>query len=305
MIPIFPDEVLRKNPQFKAILQDLTTHKLNPDASSKLSNQGIKESEDVDKRLTALREELIKAKIIRQRLVHTLNELPTDLREVVDLYISSQNSGNVLRKDDEAFFLEGLPLICKSLNKILLEDATDLAKMCNDDDEETTPSTLPTTITNRLTTLQTNRLTLHQTRTATLASTLSLACTHLNLLTTTLKLIEQTKHGLSSRAQKTQAKHLALVSDSLEGKIRIMQYDALDRLYDTDTIDALEFYREHLEDTKVRLKKMARKAEGELAEYDGFAEEGGVRRDVEVYAKVLGEVERVKGEIGRLERGDV
>ncbi|KAK6535314.1 hypothetical protein TWF694_001778 [Orbilia ellipsospora] len=300
MMPIFPDEVLRKNPQFKAVLQDLTTNKLNPDASSKLSNQGIKESEDVDKRLTILREELVKAKIIRQRLVHTLNELPADLKEVVDLYISSQNSSTILRKDDEAFFLEGLPLICKSLNKILLEDATDLANMC--DDEDTSPYTLPETITNRLTTLETNRLTLHQTRISTLHSTLTLAAHHLNLLTTTLKLIEQTKHGLSSRAQKTQAKHLALVSDSLEGKVRIMQYDALDRLYDPDTLGALEFYREHLEDTKVRLKKMARKAEGELAEYDGFGEQ--VRRDVEVYARILGEVERVKGEIGRLQSGD-
>ncbi|KAF3922186.1 hypothetical protein ABW21_db0206277 [Orbilia brochopaga] len=120
MIPIFPEEILQKNPQFKIVFQDLTTNKLNPDASTKLSNEGTKQSQDVDKRLTALREDLAKNKIIRQRLIHTLDELPAD------------DSGAVLRKDDEAFFLEGLPLLCKSLNKILIEDATDLANMCGE-----------------------------------------------------------------------------------------------------------------------------------------------------------------------------
>ncbi|KAF3933371.1 hypothetical protein ABW19_dt0205215 [Dactylella cylindrospora] len=298
MIPIFPEDILTKNPQFKTVFQDLTANKLNYDASTRLSNEGAKESQDVDKRLTALREDLVKNKIIQQRLIHTLNELPADLREVVDLYLSSQNSGAVLRKDDEAFFLEGLPLICKSLNKILLEDATDLANMC--EAEDTTPFTLPTTITTRLTTLQTHRQTLHQLRTSTLQKSLNLAHLNLLLITTLIRLIEQTKHGITARATKTQAKHLSLVSESLEGKVKIMQYEALERMYDADTTDALEFYKEHLEDVKTRLKGRMRKAEGELEEYRGFGEGEEARKGVVRYAKLLEEIERTRKEVRRL-----
>ncbi|EPS44952.1 hypothetical protein H072_956 [Dactylellina haptotyla CBS 200.50] len=299
MIPIFPDEVLHKNPQFQAVFQDLKTNKLNPDASSKLSNQSIKESQDVDKRLTVIREDLARTKIIRQRLIHTLNDLPADLREVIDLYLSSQNSGAVLRKDDEAFFLEGLPLICKSLNKILLEDATDLANMCTSDiNPDPNPFTLPSTISARLDTLDLHRQSLHQIRCQSLQRSLQLAELNRNLISSTIKLVEQTKHGLTARAQKTQAKHLSLVSDSLDGKVKIMYFEALDRLYDQDTVNALAFYKEHLEDTKVRLKKQMRKAEGELEEYEGFGE--GVKRDVVKYAQILEDIEQTKADIRRL-----
>ncbi|KAF3313799.1 hypothetical protein TWF173_005630 [Orbilia oligospora] len=297
MIPICPDEVLERNPQFKTVFQNLTVNKLNSDASTKLSNEGAKESEDVDKRLTTIREDLVKTKIIRQRLVHILNELPPDLREVIDLYLSSQNSGAVLRKDDEAFFLEGLPLICKALNKVILEDATDLANMCGGND--VTPYTLPAHITHRLQSLQSRRTHLYNLRTQSLKKTLHLTTLLRTQISTTIKLIEQTKHGLSSRAQKSQAKHLALVSESLEGKVKIMYFEQLDRIYDDDTTGALAFYKEHLEDVKVRLKKQGRKAEGELEEYEGFGE--GVKRDVVRYAKVLDELERVTLEVQRLE----
>ncbi|KAK6504856.1 hypothetical protein TWF481_006792 [Arthrobotrys musiformis] len=297
MIPICPDEVLERNPQFKTIFQDLTANKLNSDASTKLSSQGAKESYEVDKRLTTLREELVKTKIIRQRLVHILNELPADLREVIDLYLCSQNTGATLRKDDEAFFLEGLPLICKALNKVILEDATDLANMCSSDG--VTPYTLPTHLSHRLQSLQSRRTHLYTLRTSTLKKTLRLTTLLRTQISTTIKLIEQTKHGLSSRAQKSQARHLALVSESLEGKIKIMYFEQLDRMYDDDTTGALAFYKEHLEDVKIRLKKQARKAEGELEEYEGFGE--GVKRDVVRYAKVLDELESVKGEIRRLD----
>ncbi|KAF3224941.1 hypothetical protein TWF191_005790 [Orbilia oligospora] len=289
MIPICPDEVLERNPQFKTVFQNLAVNKLNSDASTKLSNEGAKESEDVDKRLTTIREDLVKTKIIRQRLVHILNELPPDLREVIDLYLCSQNSGAVLRKDDEAFFLEGLPLICKALNKVILEDATDLANMCGGNAH----------ITHRLQSLQSRRTHLYKLRTQSLKKTLHLTTLLRTQISTTIKLIEQTKHGLSSRAQKSQAKHLALVSESLEGKVKIMYFEQLDRIYDDDTTGALAFYKEHLEDVKVRLKKQGRKAEGELEEYEGFGE--GVKRDVVRYAKVLDELERVTVEVQRLE----
>ncbi|KAF3911409.1 hypothetical protein ABW20_dc0103059 [Dactylellina cionopaga] len=296
MIPIFPDEVLTKNPLFKAVFQNLTTTKLNPDASTLLSIDAVKESQDVDIKLTALREELAKTNIIRQRLINTLDDLPVDLREVVDLYLSGQNPGVVLRKDDEAFFLEGLPLICKALNKVLLEDATDLANMCGDKD--TTPFTLPTTIASRLTHLQTRRQTLHQIRTQSLQKSLHLADVNRHLISSLIKLIEQTKHGITSRAQKTQAKHLSLVSESLEGKVKIMYFEQLDKIYDDDTIGSLEFYHEHLEDAKIRLKKREKGLEEELLEYEGFGEQ--VKRDVGKYAKILEEIERTKLDIKRL-----
>ncbi|KAJ6260286.1 hypothetical protein Dda_4511 [Drechslerella dactyloides] len=295
MIPIFPEEILHKNPQFKVVFQDLTTNKLNHDASTKLSNEGIKESQDVDKRLTALREDLVKSKIIRQRLIHTLDELPADLKEVVDLYLLTQDSGAVLRKDDEAFFLEGLPLLCKSLNKILLEDATELANMC---DEDATPLTLPSAIADRQSSLHTHRETLRSLRSQSLHRSTALADLHRRLLSTTIQLIERQKHGIPSRAAKAQARHLALVADSLDGKLRIMHLESLERTYDPDTVAALAFYKEHLEDAKTRLRRRGARVQGELAEYEGFGEQ--MKRDVERYAALLEEIDRAKADIRRL-----
>ncbi|EWC48712.1 hypothetical protein DRE_00017 [Drechslerella stenobrocha 248] len=300
MIPVFPEDILHKNPQFKAIFQDLTTNKLNYDASTRLSHEGAKESQDVDKRLTALREDLAKNKIIRQRLIHTLDELPADLREVIDLYLSAQDSGAVLRKDDEAFFLEGLPLICKSLNKILIEDAADLAGMCGDGDAN--PSTLPAIVASRLSHLHTCRETLHHLRQQSIQHSITLTALHRQLLSTTIQLIERQKHGIPSRAAKAQARHLALVSDSLEGKLKIILLETLERTYDAETVAALAFYKEHLEDAKARARKRVAKSEAELAEYEGFGEQ--MKRDVARYAKLLEDIDKTRADIRRL-RGSV
>ncbi|KAK6359448.1 hypothetical protein TWF696_000606 [Orbilia brochopaga] len=217
------------------------------------------------------------------------------LKEVVDLYLSTQDSGAVLRKDDEAFFLEGLPLLCKSLNKILLEDATDLANMCG---EDVNPFALPSAIADRLASLHTHRETLHSLRSQSLRRSTALADLHRLLLSTTIQLIERQKHGIPSRAAKAQARHLALVADSLDGKLRIMHLEALERTYDPDTNATLAFYKEHLEDAKTRLRRRAARAEGELSEYEGFGEQ--MKRDVERYAALLEELDRTKADIRRL-----
>lgn len=83
----------------------------------------------------------------------------------------------------------------------------------------------------------------------------------------------------------------------------MMYYEALERMYDPDTVDTLEFYKEHLEDVKTKWKREIRRCEEAL---EGFEAESGVagrREQVERYAKVLGEIEGVKEDIKRLRGG--
>jgi len=222
------------------------------------------------------------------------------LREVVDLYISSRGTTVTLRKEDEAFFKDGLPLICRSLNKVLLEDALDLSDFFGIQAEDSLK--LNTIVNSHLTDLSN-----HQKELESLRRNYLLKAYEFSLLTNQtcerlLQIIEQVKSGISARASKTQAKHLALVSESFEGKLKIMKYEALEKLYTPETIRALIEYKEQLEDSRIVWLRKKRDLERDLAAYEASGKEA--KTMVARYSKVLKAIEDTKGDIRRL-GGDV
>ncbi|KAL1983433.1 hypothetical protein VTN96DRAFT_10339 [Rasamsonia emersonii] len=81
-------------------------------------------------------------------------------------------------------------------------------------------------------------------------------------------LLERTKHGALSRASKAQAEHLATVAEGMEGKTRVMKLETLATIYTPETVAALNNYREHLRETRLRLEEKQKIATQALEAYE-------------------------------------
>ena len=104
--------------------------------------------------------------------------------------------------------------------------------------------------------------------------------------------------GALQKGTLAKATYLALLAESMRGKVGVVRFDALGEVYDEEAIGALENYRVHLTDTNLRLVARKRVVEGELERY------GAAGTDmvglVERYAALLREIESVGRDIRRL-----
>ncbi|WEW60845.1 hypothetical protein PRK78_006333 [Emydomyces testavorans] len=133
---------------------------------------------------------------------------------------------------------------------------------------------------------------------------------HTQVMERMIQVLERTKHGSLARAGKARAEYLAAVAEGLDGKVKVMQRDILSSIYTPETVDALQNYRKHLHDTRVRLEERERKALKELEVYEiadssnyddsSMNRAGAVVEIAKRYGSLVKEVEAVRMEIRRL-----
>lgn len=84
----------------------------------------------------------------------------------------------------------------------------------------------------------------------------------------------------------------------MDAKLQIMSLETRAQIYTPEAQAALNKYKEHLVDTRVRLGERERVARIRLGEYEGGGE--AVREVARRYAGVLKKMETVRGDIRRL-----
>ncbi|KAF2689721.1 hypothetical protein K458DRAFT_291181 [Lentithecium fluviatile CBS 122367] len=215
MLPPVGPSVLQRNPNFEILYKDLCTRKLNPDGSTRDTKK--QRMHDQIRRNLQLSLQTLHTTHL---LISTLSDLPSkttslppDLHPLIDLAIA-QLSGNVPPADREVLaadtdlFLTHIPTIATALSTQLTV-ATSI--LCTIADPEDPPSI--SALSARAEQLR-NATTLDlpsslATAKITLANTThTLLTQHLSLLTTSIRILEQTQHGSLARHQKSKAEVL-------------------------------------------------------------------------------------------------
>ncbi|OJD17389.1 hypothetical protein AJ78_02519 [Emergomyces pasteurianus Ep9510] len=179
-----------------------------------------------------------------------------------------------------------------------------------------TDLSLPTQLSSRLRTLRTIQShDLPTARTKMAATAAAVLATHAEVMERAIHILERTKHGVVARGVKARADHAAVVLEGIEGKVCIMRHEMLSAIYTPETTAALMHYREHLDDTRLRLEERRKHALHELEAYEradlgemgemgeGGGGSGGSGAMVEIarrYGVLVKEAEGVKMEIRRL-----
>lgn len=146
-----------------------------------------------------------------------------------------------------------------------------------------------------------------QTRSAISSSRLSLIyettalhASHRQALDLSIRTLEQTLHGSVSRATNAKAEYLATVARAMSAKTQVQLNSLLAQTQSEEVRGALQSKVEELEREGTGLKRKLREREEDLEEYRG---QGGIEGVAGEYAQVLKEIERVKEDVRRLDRG--
>ncbi|RJE21544.1 hypothetical protein PHISCL_06116 [Aspergillus sclerotialis] len=138
------------------------------------------------------------------------------------------------------------------------------------------------------------------------------------ILEKTVELLERAKHGALARATKAKAEHLSAVARGVDRKLNVTKLTIHNEIHTPEAIAALGNYRKHLQDIQEKLKQREVRAIEELKNYDayypGADADSKQKGNTEIgsgelfeiarrYGQLMIEVDAVKGEIGRLERG--
>jgi hypothetical protein len=133
----------------------------------------------------------------------------------------------------------------------------------------------------------------------------SLTTTSSTVLTTQTTLINQVilaleliKHGSLSRFSKARADHLSTVAAGMSKKIAIMNQEAELGIYTAEVREALGNYETHLENEMRGLEQRGVELRERLEELEAIKGLEGIAVRV---GKLKGEIESVRGDIGRLE----
>jgi len=118
------------------------------------------------------------------------------------------------------------------------------------------------------------------------------------VLTSSIRLLEQEIHGSVSRASKAKADYLAVVAEGMAKKLGIQHQQLLSQVYSNDLQEVLHERSEELsrEDRSIRRKRD--QAQEKLQQYRAGRGMEGMANE---YAEILSETARVREEITRLE----
>jgi len=118
------------------------------------------------------------------------------------------------------------------------------------------------------------------------------------VLTSSIRLLEQEIHGSVSRASKAKADYLAVVAEGMAKKLGIQHQQLLSQVYSNDLQEVLHERSEELsrEDRSIRRKRD--QAQEKLQQYRAGR---GMEGMADEYAEILSETARVREEITRLE----
>ena len=309
MLPPIHSSILDRNPRFKALYKDLSTSRLNPDASTRLIKQQRAHGE-IEKNLQSIRRETTQLAILRQTLESTASSfanLPDEVREsclIAAAQIRGELSGAELEilKDDLRIFRENMNTIATAVSEQLRHIATQLSRVLAVEEEGEAKindvSQLPAMASKLLASNaeQANKIWQLRSRIADLAD--QVHATHREIIEAAVRILEQTLHGSVARGMRAKAEHLAVVAKGLDLKIQILERsDPL--ISDREFGETLEAYEERLQELKRKQEVRLRQVEEEVKAYEssgtGMVEIGSK------YAELLEKCESVREEIRKLE----
>lgn len=116
-----------------------------------------------------------------------------------------------------------------------------------------------------------------------------------------IRILEQVIHGKVARSTKGKAEYLSTVAEGMSRKLQLQQIQLCSMTSSPDLEETLRSRADELERETVALKRKVREKREVLEEYK--AGQGGVEGMAREYARILGESERVRGDIERLEDG--
>lgn len=112
-----------------------------------------------------------------------------------------------------------------------------------------------------------------------------------------IAILEQTIHGSVARGSKAKAEYLAIVAEGMSKKLTLQQRQLDAKLHAPEVKKMLDAKSEEIEAKSRACKRKVREAEERLEDYRGI---GGMDAVAREYAEVALEMQRVRGEIGRL-----
>ncbi|KAF2236537.1 hypothetical protein EV356DRAFT_574825 [Viridothelium virens] len=318
MLPAVPSKVLDQNPRFQVLYENLATSKLNPNGSSRVSTS----NEGTEKELNNIRIELSKRQLVidgLQRVAQNAAYLPIELLQVIEL-VAAHSDGQLpdvdieLLEVDFEYLKDNADDVASAISKDLSKTLKQMLCIINmtgpwkiNQSDGTSDSLLggqrnlsiAKAIVQRRVAIKNDRQDLLKSR----ERIASLACEVLNAHTACLDIgirtLEQTIHGSVARGTRAQTEHLSTVAEGICGKSVIAAYQAQSSLYTPELISALQNYTSHLESTTARLKRREGTAEDELEAYEEAGD--GMRDIARRFAEVKAEIEKVQGEMRRLD----
>ncbi|KAI9820686.1 MAG: hypothetical protein M1827_005055 [Pycnora praestabilis] len=330
MFPPVETSTLRQYPQFQQLHAQLTSSILNPNGSTGdevlwQRQNVVKEvyscSQDIEapsklndttsREFQIARTSAAKSTILRKSLGSAgsrSNELPDELQDVIVIIAMQLNTrlgseDHEILEDDEEYFLDHIRPIGQNLSAYLIDLVLRILRVAHP--EEPSAQKLRDRITILPQRISLRRKELLEKEDAIAAERLVLASTacsvleaHRNLLEAIIRVLEQTKHGSVSRGVKAHAEYLAVVTENMEAKLRVMKHEALSEVYTPDILAALRNYEEHLQDTTIRLRQQEKAARSELDRYGAVGED--MYEIASRYSGILKDTENVRGDIRRL-----
>ncbi|ELR03591.1 hypothetical protein VC83_03823 [Pseudogymnoascus destructans] len=326
MIPPIDSAVLAANPKFALLHKTLVTKHLKPDGGTRNHPKEWERHAQATE-LKTLRLKFTRAKVLQKALEElpltspapastktsssrqstpvTEIPLPAKLTELIILLTLSLRSPTALPLPNLSANIQAIAAL---VSTHLTSHALPLTRLMN-------PHTNPSFLHRQIPSLAISIIALrdHVTglrlRLAAKRTTLTdLAVKLLHLYTaqaaTVIRILEQTTHGCLSRHSRAHAEMLSLSCATTAAEAESKSRIAADLVYGPEAVRALQVYREHLRDGKVRMESRKGGAERELGRYGVGREEGGkeriMREIARVWEEMEGEVEEVKGDIGRL-----
>ncbi|KAB8239412.1 hypothetical protein ETB97_004726 [Aspergillus alliaceus] len=348
MIPPCDPAILENNPQFKRVYQNLTTNLLKPDASTRANDaQPARKAvlEELKICRTRHAKKQIKKQTLRELAFDPGNNLPDDFRDtimIISFYLDSSPSQLDLDDDDldgadtlsllapdiDKFY-SGLPTLTIPFSNAISSSLDNLRLIAHAGDVSDPPSTEPprtrlrarrapvtlsSRLEDRLRQLRQKQLSeLPATRTRMATTAAEVLATRAAVLERTVTLLERAKHGALARATKAKAEHLAIVAQSVEGKLNMTKLDISATINTPETINALSRYRRHLRDTRERLEERQTSTLEKLKAYEGIdpgaterdgrrsqSESGPMKEITRQYGDLIQEIEDVRLEIEKL-----
>ena len=196
-------------------------------------------------------------------------------------------------------FKENIKPIATALSKQFASDLQSLATLLDPDNPPSSQNLVPS--------VQELKAAIANTQTKENASRLLLAQESakvhaLNRQATecSIRLLEQTLHGVVARGSKAKADYLAVVAEGMGKKLSLQHGQLMAQVYSPEVQDVLSAKSDELEGRARKLKRDIREAEERL---DGYSKIGGMEGVAREYAEVLAQTERVQAETARLEEG--
>ena len=305
MLPPIHSSILDRNPRFKVLYQDLSTSRLNPDASTRLIKQQRAQGE-IEKNLQSIRRETIQLTALQQTLESTasrFSNLPDEVREsclIATAQIRGELSGGELEilRDDLHIFRENLNVIAMAMSEQLRHTVMQLSRILAAEEEINDIHQLPAMASKLLTSNAAHASKIWQLRSRVTDLTDQIYATHREILEAAVRILEQTLYGSVARGVRAKAEHLAVVAKGLDLKIRILERsDPL--VSDRELVDTLEAYEERLQDLKRKQEVRLQQLEEEIESYESSGT--GMIEIGSKYAELIGKCEIVREEIRKLE----